>query len=72
MTRREEAYRYLNLIRNADKRRYGFAYLAWMRNHAIGHEPERGRLSYMAAQAVRMQLHEILGPAPMAEMNEEA
>jgi len=50
------AYRYLNLIRNAAKRRYGFAYLAWLNGGAVGDEPERGALSYMAAQAVRIEL----------------
>ena len=68
--KREQAYRYLNLIRNADKRRYGFAYLAWLRNHAVGVEPEEpARLSYMGAQAVRLKLGEILGAEPMAEMS---
>lgn len=71
MTKRQAAYRYLNLIRNGEKRRYGFAYLAWLRNHAIGMEPERGRLSCMAAQAVRMNLHEILGHEPLAAMSED-
>lgn len=52
------AYRYLNLIKNADKRRYGFAYVAWMHGGAVGIEPERGRLSVMGAQAVRQRLAE--------------
>ena len=58
------ANRYLNLIRNKAKRDYGFAYLSWLKNGAVGHEPERGKLSCMAAQAVRNNLHEILGPEP--------
>ena len=60
----QAAYRYLNLMRNAAKRRYGFLYLAWLRNGAVGREPERGKLSVMGAQAVRMGLHEILGHDP--------
>ena len=52
------AYRYLNLIRNGDKRRYGFAYVAYMQNGASGLEPERGRLSVMGAQAVRHRIAE--------------
>ena len=58
------ANRYVNLLRNKPKRVYGFAYLAWLRNHAVGHEPEHPGLSVMGAQAVRIRLHEILGPAP--------
>lgn len=59
------AYRYLNLLRNKPKRVYGFAYLAWLRNHAIGQEPESPvGLSVMGAQAVRHNLAEILGPDP--------
>ena len=58
------ANRYLNLLRNKPKRAYGFAYLAWLKNHAVGHEPEHPGLSVMGAQAVRMNLREILGPAP--------
>ena len=54
----KEAYRYLNLIRNADKRRYGFAYVAWMQGGAVGLEPERGDLSVMGAQAVRQRMAE--------------
>lgn len=50
------AYRYGNLIRNKAKRDYAFAYIAWLRNGAEGLEPERGKLSYMAAQAVRMEI----------------
>ena len=57
MSKLEEAYRYLNMIRNAAKRRYGFAYLAWMRNGCVGESPDPGPLSVMGAQAVRINLH---------------
>ena len=52
----ESAYRYGNLLRCKPKRDYVFAYIAWLNNGAMGIEPERGRLSYMAAQAVRMTI----------------
>lgn len=48
--------RYLNLLRNKHKRDYGFAYVNFLRNGATGNEPERGQLSYLGAQAVRMQV----------------
>lgn len=50
------ANRYANLIRNKAKRTYAFAYIGWLRNGAEGLEPERGTLSVMGAQAVRMQI----------------
>ena len=51
----QACYRYLNLLRNAPKRRYGFTYVAWLRNGAVGVEPERPKgLSFMGAQAVRL------------------
>jgi hypothetical protein len=66
-TKRGEANRYLNLIRNKAKREYGWAYLAWLRNGAVGIAPDHPGLGAMAAQAVRLSLHEILGPEPMKE-----
>jgi hypothetical protein len=51
-------YRYLNLIRNAPKRQYGFAYVAWLANGSVGHEPECHGLSVMGAQAVRLRIQE--------------
>ena len=68
----QQAYRYLNLMRNAGKRQYGFAYLAWLRNGAVGLEPERQtfKLSTMGAQAVRMGLHAILGHEPFVAVNQ--
>lgn len=61
----QAAYRYLNLIRNKPKRGYGFAYLAWLRNDCVGYEPEHKGLSFMGAQAVRLQLNEILDNRPL-------
>ena len=63
----QAAYRYLNLIRNKPKRCYGFLYLAWLREGATGLEPQRGTLSVMGAQAVRMQLLTMLGENPLME-----
>lgn len=58
------ANRYLNLLRNKPKRAYGFAYLAWLKNGAVGYEPDHPGLGAMGAQAVRLHLSSILGPAP--------
>jgi len=46
-------------IRNAQKREYAHAYLSYILADKRGKEPEYGTLSYMAAQAVRMQLDSI-------------
>lgn len=66
-SRLQAAHHYLNLIRNKPKRCYGFLYLAWLREGATGPDPERGTLSVLGAQAVRMQLHGILGNDPFTE-----
>ncbi len=51
------ANRFVNMIRNAKKRAYGFAYLTWLKGGAIGDSPDPpAGLSVMAAQAVRMEL----------------
>lgn len=42
------------------KRVYACAYLKWMRNGEQGESPEHPDLSYMAAQAVRMNLMETI------------
>ncbi len=49
---------YIASIRNARKRAYAVAYLAWLRGQAAS-EPEYAPLSYMAAQAVRLTLNGI-------------
>ena len=59
-----EANKYLSLMRNTNKRRYGQAYLAWLKNGCYGPEPDRGPISLMAEQAVRLEVNRILGPAP--------
>jgi hypothetical protein len=55
-TKLGEAFKYANLIRNAAKRRYANEYIAWLQNGAEGLEPEHNKISYMAAQAVRMTI----------------
>jgi hypothetical protein len=49
---------YISRIRNTKKRQYAFAYLEFLLGKTS--EPERGELSYMAAQAVRINLHDIM------------
>lgn len=56
-TRLATAYRYANMIHNKSKRNYANAYIGWLRNGAIGLEPNRGKLSAMAAQAVRSDVN---------------
>jgi hypothetical protein len=49
---------YIRRIRNPLKRAYAQAYWKWLASGQQGPEPERDpSLSYMAAQAVRMELH---------------
>ena len=59
-----QANKYLNLIKNKAKRKYGFAYLDYLKNGCYGNEPEHPGIGGMGAQAVRMSLLEILGPEP--------
>lgn len=53
------AHEYIRSIRNPTKKLYARRYDAWLCAGAVGPEPERGTLSYMAAQAVRITLHQI-------------
>ena len=53
------AEQYIAGIRNAAKKTYARRYLAWVRSGRAGHngpEWDRSALSYMAAQAVRMEI----------------
>ena len=54
------AWRYVLAIRNTDKREYGIRYLEHLFRNAP--EPEPDGISTMAAQAVRMRLHDIWNP----------
>lgn len=58
-TRKEMADKYIRSIRNAAKRAYAEQYLKWYTNPPTEAEPDRGALSYMGAQAVRINIAEI-------------
>jgi hypothetical protein len=53
--------RYVERIRNPRKRAYAIAWFNFRRGAAL--EPENGDCSYMAAQAVRMTIDQMLGAA---------
>ena len=66
MTRREQriaAERYIYRMRNRDKREYALRYFNYLAG--FSREPEPANLSVMAAQAVRMRLHDIVYPKAM-------
>ena len=56
------AQRYIKGIRNAGKRAYALAYWRWLTGRT-GKEPDfqGADISYMAAQAVRLNLDQIIG-----------
>jgi hypothetical protein len=66
---------YIRQIRNPLKREYAIAYLTWLMNGQKGPEPEPDlNLSYMAAQAVRLELQRAKRPSlkehsPIQERN---
>jgi hypothetical protein len=66
-TPRERANRYLNITRDKSKREYGWAYLAWLRNGAVGIAPDHPGLGKVEAVALRASLDQILGPELMKE-----
>lgn len=47
-------HQYIRCIRSKDKRNYAMSYLAFLRGKTP--EPSHGKLSYMAAQAVRLRI----------------
>jgi hypothetical protein len=55
--------RYVRSIRNMLKRDYARAYIAWVRDGGRGAEPSWGELSFMAAQAVRLNVRDFLKAA---------
>ena len=60
MTIRQQIVRYVNSVRNPAKRDYARAYLAWLiLDDDATPPPDRGTVSYMAAQGVRMQLRDL-------------
>lgn len=54
--KRLAAARYSNLLPTSAQRRYASAYICWLRNGAVGPEPERGRLTRAAASTVKTQI----------------
>lgn len=63
------AHRYARSLRNPAKRRYAYDYIAWLRSGQEGDEPERGELSYIAAQGVRLNLYSEIQPRKEAPAN---
>lgn len=59
--RTKEANKYLNAIRNAEKRRYAYEYWGFRRGLMNEPNPDHFNLGAMARQAVRMQMNEIMG-----------
>ena len=55
----DKCLQYVSRIRNPLKRAYALRYLQWRRNGEQGESPDRGALSYMAAQAVEMSINQI-------------
>lgn len=55
MTELSEVIGYINRIRNGDRKRYAIAYFDYLRRKTNVY-PDRGHLSVMASQAVRMQI----------------
>jgi hypothetical protein len=54
-----DAQKYINDIRNVAKKEYARAYFDWVMDGRKGHngpEWDRAKLSYMAAQAVRVNI----------------
>lgn len=58
------ASRYIESLRSAAKKRYARHYYQYIRAGRREPSPEYPALSYMAAQAVRMQLDEIMEGRP--------
>jgi hypothetical protein len=65
LTQHSAADAYMRRFRNADKRAYARQYWNYLTDFGVAlipPEPDRGRLSVMAAQAVRTQLRSIFNP----------
>jgi hypothetical protein len=52
---------YIRSIRNPLKRQYAEAFARYLASGEEGPEPDRGALSYMGAQAVRLRLYDLNG-----------
>jgi hypothetical protein len=58
-TATQDVERYIRSLRNPHKRDYAIAYAEYLSEGATGEPPLRGSLSYIAAQAVRLELESI-------------
>ncbi len=59
-TTEEIVQAYIRRLRNSRKKDYAVAYWAWVSGGKQGPEPGKGELSFMGAQAVRIEIHETL------------
>lgn len=59
-TPEQAAYEYAYRIRSDRKRDYAKAYIRWRIKGCEGSEPDRGSVSVMAAQGVRLQIDEMM------------
>jgi hypothetical protein len=57
---KKEVFKYINAIRNGNKKVYADYYLAYKLDPANNKEPGLMGLSYMGGQAVRMNVNKIL------------
>jgi len=64
------ANRYLNTETSGPARAYGFAFLAWLRNGAVGYAPTRGKLTAHRVEAIKLKLFELLGGDPFEAVRE--
>ena len=60
-TPEQNATAYIKRIKNAAKRKYAMSYLAYLYGTTHLEPDDPHNLSYMAAQAVRIELRRILG-----------
>lgn len=62
MNMEDAVLKYINRIRNAEKKDYAYRYAIWLARgpQDIVPEPQSFHLSYMAAQAVRVKLNAIM------------
>jgi hypothetical protein len=56
----EKINKYIRAIRNDEKKKYALCYLDYLRGDQVNEPCHDNTLSYMGAQAVRMNLHELI------------
>ena len=62
--------RYVNRIRNKNKKKYAQKYLKWLQKGERGDSPEAEGIGIMAAQAVRLELSKFYSDKPEARVGE--